>query len=105
MLKQFEQGRKSFKKLGQQEFACYKMQTSFSAVGHQTALSDGRQPEQRAQGALPRWSSLRLSNITSKGACILVLQNAQDVLKQLSLLIIASNDLADDLSMEKILSD
>ncbi|MDB4279369.1 hypothetical protein N9865_00865 [Paraglaciecola sp.] len=46
-----------------------------------------------------------MSNITSKGACILVLQNAQDVLKQLSLLIIASNDLADDLSMEKILSD
>ena len=52
MLKQFEQGRKSFNKLGQQEFACYKMQTSFSAVGHQTALSDGRQPEQ--QGACLR---------------------------------------------------
>lgn len=110
MLKQCEQGRKSFKKLGQQAFACqedakqalaqWEVKQPYLMVDSQInkvpVYAGAGRP---SQGAQPKREYYHIT-----GSLYTALAKRQDALKQLGLFIIASNDLADDLSMEKILS-
>lgn len=110
MLKQCEQGRKSFKKLGQQEFACQADATKAltqwevkqpylevdSQINEVLVYASAGRPSQNTQPTQAYYhiTGSLYSSLTKRGGA----------LRQLGLFIIASNDLADDLSMEKMLS-
>ena len=110
MLKQCEQGRQSFKKLCQQEFGCQEdAKTALaqweakqpylmvdSQINNVPVYAGAGRP---SKGALPTRAYYQVT-----GRLYTALSKRADALQQLGLFIIASNDLADDLSMEKILS-
>ena len=110
MLKQSEQGRKAFKKLRQQEFSC-----EFDA---QKAVEqwESKQPYLKAETTLskvPVFAGAGRPSVNQApereyyqitGNLYTALDKRQEALQQLGLFIIASNDLSDDLTMEKILT-
>ena len=110
MLKQSEQGRKAFKKLCQQEFAC--------DVDAQKAFEQWESKQPYLKGELtiikvPVFNGAGRPSLNQKpereyfqitGNLYTALSKREDAQQKLGLFIIASNDLSSELTMEKMLS-
>lgn len=110
MLKKAEAERKSFKKLSQQKFACQhdakkslelwrKKQTYIDVVEEIISLSRYNKKGQPKKGQTPERIEFQIT-----GALFIPLKRRANAIKQLGFFILATNDLSEDMTMEKMLS-